>query len=156
VAFQFFPLEAKCNAVVDKNLHPGACDLALIAASDPSKFQAIHDEIFANFKSAKTPEWRQALAKKYGAEAAPADPKTQALLKSIIDTGAEYEKTSDKYAHGIRSTPTLIINNRMIIGTLTYGHLKAIFQALVEEREGGQKFLENWVPVPKRALKTVR
>jgi uncharacterized membrane protein/protein-disulfide isomerase len=156
VAFQFFPLEAKCNAVVDKNLHPGACDLALIAAYDPSKFQAIHDEIFANFQSAKTPEWRQALAKKYGAEAAPADPKTQALLKSIIDTGAEYEKTSDKFAHGIRSTPTMIINNRMIIGTLPYGHLKAIFQALVEEREGGRKFLENWVPVPKRALKTVR
>jgi uncharacterized membrane protein/protein-disulfide isomerase len=156
IAFQFFPLEAKCNTVVDKNLHPGACDLALIAAYDPSKFQAIHDEIFANFKSAKTPEWRQALAKKYGAEAALTDPKTQAYLKAIVDTGAEYEKTSDKYAHGIRSTPTLIINNRMIIGTLPYGHLKAIFQALVEEREGGQKFLENWVPVPKRALKTVK
>ena len=69
---------------------------------------------------------------------------------------AEYEKTSDKYAHGIRSTPTLIINNRMIIGTLPYGHLKAIFQALVEEREGGKKFLENWVPVPKQTLQTIK
>jgi uncharacterized membrane protein/protein-disulfide isomerase len=156
VAFQFFPLETKCNIVVDKNLHPGACDLALIAAYDPAKFPAIHDEIFANFKSAKSPEWRQALAKKYGAESALNDPKTQILVKSIIDTGAEYEKTSDKYAHGIRSTPTLIINNRMIIGTLPYGHLKAIFQALVEEREGGKKFLENWVPVPKKTLKAVK
>ena len=156
VAFQFFPLDAKCNTVVDKNLHPGACDLALIAAYDPAKFPAIHDEIFANFKSAKSPEWRQALAKKYGAESALNDPKTQTLVKSIIDTGAEYEKTSDKYAHGIRSTPTLIINNRMIIGTLPYGHLKAIFQALVEEREGGKRFLENWVPVPKKTLKAVK
>ncbi len=156
IVFQFFPLEAKCNAVVEKDLHPGACDLALIAAYDPSKFQAIHDEIFANFQSAKTPEWRQALAKRYGAEAALADPNTQALVKSIIATGAEYEKTSDKYAHGIRSTPTLIINNRMIIGTLPYAHLKAIFQALVEEREGGKKFLENWVPVPKKTLQTIK
>ena len=46
----------------------------------------------------------------------------------IIATGAEYEKTSDQFAHGIRSTPTLIVNNRMIIGTLPYrpaqGHLR--------------------------------
>lgn len=150
IAFQFFPLESKCNAVVDKNLHPGACDLALIAAHDPAKFSAIHDAIFADFDSAKNPEWRTALAKKFGVEAALTDPKTQALVQGIIGTGAEYEKTSDKYAHGIRSTPTMIINNRMVIGTLPIGHLRAIFQALLAEKEGGRKFLENWVPAPKK------
>lgn len=45
IAFQFFPLEAKCNNVVDKNKHPGACDLSYIAAYDPAKFSQIHDEI---------------------------------------------------------------------------------------------------------------
>jgi len=156
VAFQFFPLEAKCNKVVDKDLHPGACDLSFMAAYDPAKFLPIHDEIFANFLSAKKPEWRQSLAKKYGVEAALADPKTQDIVQRIINTGAEYEKTSDKFTHGIRSTPTLIINNRMVIGTLPYEHLKALFQALVDEKEGGRKFLENWVPVPKKTLKTVK
>jgi uncharacterized membrane protein/predicted DsbA family dithiol-disulfide isomerase len=148
IAFQFFPLEAKCNTVVEKDLHPGACDLSLMAAYNPAKFKAIHDEIFDNFQQAKSPEWRARLAGKYGIEAALTDPATRELLQRIINTGAEYEKTSDKYAHGIRSTPTLIVNNRMIIGTLPYAHLKAIFESLLSE--GGQageqgRFMENWV-----------
>jgi len=148
IAFQFFPLEAKCNSVVEKDLHPGACDLSLMAAYDPAKFKAIHDEIFENFQQAKSPEWRVRLAQKYGVEAALTDPAVKDLILRIINTGAEYEKTSDKYAHGIRSTPTMIINNRMIIGTLPYAHLKAIFESLLSE--GGQtgasgRFMENWV-----------
>jgi len=151
IAFQFFPLEAKCNTVVDKDLHPGACDLSFMAAADPAKFEKIHDEIFENFEKAKTPEWRAVLAKKYGVEGALNDQAVQDLVRRIIETGAEYEKTSDKYAHGIRSTPTLIINNRMIIGTLPYAHLKAIFESLLAEgaAPGEQKFIENWVDLKK-------
>jgi uncharacterized membrane protein/protein-disulfide isomerase len=151
IAFQFYPLEARCNSVVDKNDSPGACDLAFLAAHDPSKFLAIHDEIFANFNAARDPAWRLDLARKYGVEEALRDPQTHDLVRRIIDTGAEFEKTSDRYAHGIRSTPTMIINNRLVIGTLPTRYLRAIFQALVDEREGGgRKFLENWVPRPKR------
>ncbi len=64
----------------------------------------------------------------------------------IIETGAEYEKTSDEYAHGIRSTPTLILNDRMVIGTFPYEQLRAIFQALVDEHERGRerKFIGSW------------
>jgi protein-disulfide isomerase/uncharacterized membrane protein len=149
IAFQFFPLDGKCNDVVDKNLHPGACDLSYMAAYDPGKFLQIHDEIFASFISARNPEWRKELAKKYQVEDALNDEETKTIVKRIIDTGLEYEKTSDKYAHGIRSTPTMILNNRMIIGTLPYEHLRAICQALVEEHEGGKKFIENWVPLRK-------
>jgi len=148
IAFQFFPLEAKCNTVVEKDLHPGACDLSLMAAYDPAKFKAIHDEIFENFEQAKSPEWRAWLAGKYGVEAALTDPATRELLQRIINTGAEYEKTSDKFAHGVRSTPTMIVNNRMIIGTLPYAHLKAIFESLLSEggRAGDKgRFMENWV-----------
>ena len=145
IAFQFFPLDGKCNDVVDKNLHPGACDLSYIAAYDPDKFSQIHDEIFASFTSARNPEWRKELAKKYQVEDGLNDERTKEIVKRIIDTGREYEKTSDRYAYGIRSTPTIILNNRMIIGTLPYEHLRAICQALVEEHEGGKKFIENWV-----------
>ncbi len=148
VAFQFFPLEKKCNTIVEKNLHPGSCDLTYLAAYDPSKFQQIHDEIFNNFKAAKDPAWRQELARKYHAEDAANDPRTRETVERLINTGAEYEKTSEKYLHGIRSTPTLIINNRMIIGTLAYPQLKAIFQSLVDEKQkpGEKRFLENWEP----------
>jgi len=155
VAIQFFPLDA-CNSVVPEKgaLHPGACELTYFAAGNPGRFAEIHDEIWANFASRKDPAWREALARKYGTEGAPKDPDIQALVKRIIDTGAEYEKTSDKFSHGIRSTPTMIINNRMIIGTLPYDHLKAIFQALVEEHEGGpKKFIENWVEPARKKKK---
>ena len=153
VAIQFFPLDGKCNDVVPEkaNLHPGACEVTCIAAGNPERFSEIHDEIWATFADRRKPEWRAALAKKYGTEGAPSDPELQALVKKIIDTGAEYERTSEKFSHGIRSTPTMIINNRMIIGTLPYDHLRAIFQALVEEHQGGpKKFIENWVPPVKK------
>jgi uncharacterized membrane protein len=156
VAFQFFPLEAKCNQVVEKDLHPGACDLAYIAAYDPSKFRAIHDEIFANLRAARDPAWREALAKKHGVEAALTDQKTKDLVQQILNTGAEYEKTSEKFSHGIRSTPTMIINGRMVIGTLPYEQMRAIFQTLVDEAKGGTRFIENWVPPAERARETGR
>jgi protein-disulfide isomerase len=147
VAFQFFPLDAQCNAVVEKNKHPGACDLSYIAAYDTSKFRRIHDEIFANFAAAKTPAWRRDLARRYGVEAALTDSATRALVQRFIGTGAEYERTSEQYRYGIRSTPTMIVNNRMIIGTLPYEQLRAIFRALVRSRaQSGQRFMENWVP----------
>ena len=154
VAIQFFPLDGACNAVVPEkaNLHPGACEMTYVAAGNPERFAEMHDELWANFASRKDPAWRAAFARKYGTEGAPDDPALRDLVKKIIDTGAEYEKTSEKFSHGIRSTPTTIVNGRMIIGTLPYEHLRAIFQALVEEHEGGPKrFMENWVePVRKK------
>jgi protein-disulfide isomerase/uncharacterized membrane protein len=145
VAFQFFPLEGKCNHVVAKDLHPGACEVAyMAAAAGPERFPAIHDELFANYNSAKrNPEWRTQFADRNGVQQAMLDSALQQRVRQIIDTGAEFDKTSDKYAHGVRSTPTLIINNRMVIGTFPYEQLRAIFQALVDKREN-RKFLENW------------
>jgi protein-disulfide isomerase len=150
IAFQFFPLEAKCNTVVEKDRHPGACDLAYLAAKDPASFVSIYNEIFSHFEEAKDPEWRATLARKYNVESALSDPAVKELVGRIIATGAEYEKTSAQYSHGIRSTPTLIVNNRMIIGTLPYPQLRAIFESLVAEsgKTGDKRFLENWVPVP--------
>jgi uncharacterized membrane protein/protein-disulfide isomerase len=151
MAFQFFPLEAQCNNVVDKDRHPGACDLSYMAAHDPEKFRQIHDEIFDDFGAGRKAEWRQELATKYGVEDALTDPETKDLVHRIINTGAEYEKTSDQFAHGIRSTPTMIINNRLVIGTFPYPHLRAIFRALVESQgqmpeSPDERFMENWVP----------
>ena len=149
IAFQFFPLEGECNSVVEKDLHPGACELSYLAAAAPDRFTEIHDEIFANFRAARDADWRRQLAEKYGVTETMNDPEIRDLVNRIIQTGTEYEKTSQQYSHGIRSTPTRIINGRMVIGTLPTEHLRAIFQALVEEHEGGRRFMENWVPTRK-------
>jgi uncharacterized membrane protein/predicted DsbA family dithiol-disulfide isomerase len=155
IAFQFYPLDTCNTAVVEKaNLHPGACDLALIAAHNPGLFPVIHEEIFANFQEARRPEWRAELAKRYGVEAALTDPATKEMVQRIIATGAEYERTSEKFGVGIRSTPTLIVNGRMIIGTLPDAHLRAIFESILAgaetgSRPGSGKFIENWVDTRK-------
>ena len=40
----------------------------------------------------------------------------------------------------------MIINNRMIIGTLSCEQLRAIFQALVNEHDrGDDTFMEHWI-----------
>jgi protein-disulfide isomerase len=144
VAFQFFPLEAQCNSVVEKDLHPGACEISYMAAHDPALFQQVHDEVFSNFQAAKTPEWRAALAERLELTGAPVDSTTRELVHRIIETGREFERTSEEFSHGIRSTPTMIINDRMVIGTLPYEQLKAIIQALIAREETGGGYMENW------------
>ncbi len=81
------------------------------------------------------------------------DPATQEMVRTIINTGVEYEKTSVQDAHGIRSTPTMIINGRMIIGTLPYEQFQAIFQDLVDKYEGRIRFIEQWIPPKARKVK---
>ncbi len=149
IAFQHFPLEATCNHVVDKNKHPGACDIHTIAAAvGPERFAQIHDEIFDHFQQAKRPEWRAELARRYGVPNALSDSTARATVVRLMETGREYERNDPRYPYGIRSTPTMIINNRLVIGTLPTAQLRAIFQALVDQRAGaagGGRFLENWV-----------
>jgi len=146
LAYQFFPLEAACNDVVDKDKHPGSCELSYMAAWDPARFRLIHDEIVDNMDAAKDRGWQRDLARRHGLEAALTDTTVQALVHRLIRTGTEYEQTSDRFAHGIRSTPTMIINNRMIIGTMPTEQLRAIFRALVDEQEnGGSRFMEGWL-----------
>jgi protein-disulfide isomerase/uncharacterized membrane protein len=146
VAFQFFPLDAECNDVVEKDKHPGACELSYIAAHDPELFLTVHDRVFENPEAAKDPAWRAELARELGLEGAVNDPVTIAAVHRQIETGREYDRTSDDYAHGIRSTPTMIINNRLVIGTFPDAQMRALFQALLDEAEEGDRgFLENWV-----------
>ncbi len=151
VVFQPFPLETRCNGVVPKDKHPGACELTAIAlAAGPARFAAVHDEIFDHFgRARRDPAWRAALARRLGVTGAGADTAVRAQLARLIDTGREYAPTSARYPYGVRSTPTLIVNNRMIIGTLPTAQLRAIFRSLVDgpgDAPGSRRFLENWVP----------
>ena len=148
IAFQFSPWTGmQRRSSPRSDLHAGACDLAYIAAKDPASFAEIYNEIFTHFQEAKDPQWRAELAKKYGVEAALDRSGDQGPRRSDHDTGAEYRRTSSQFAHGIRSTPTLVVNNRMIIGTLPYPQIKAIFESLAAEgaKTGDRRFFENWV-----------
>jgi protein-disulfide isomerase/uncharacterized membrane protein len=148
VVFQHFPLDGKCNTVVEKDFHPQACALSLISAHDPAKFLAIHDEIFDNFDKTRNDDWVMELARKHGVEDALTDEDTKALIQSLVNTGKEYKPTSDRFQYGIRSTPTMIINERMVIGTLPKVQLRAILKAILDKqgkgKQEGPSFIEDW------------
>jgi uncharacterized membrane protein len=145
VAFQPFPLDS-CNdaAGSKRNLHEGACDLTYMALHDPDKFKAIHDEIWETWPAARQPEWREELGERFGVAEGVDDPDTQALVHELIRTGMEYEQTAEGFDYGIRSTPTMILNGRMVIGTLPYDQLRAIVEAIIAQAEGGDRFIESW------------
>ncbi len=147
VAFQPFPLEAVCNDVVEKDLHPGACDVHYLAAHDPEQFKPIYDEIWYNWPPPRGPErtqWIQELGERFGVSEALTSAETQAMVQELIQTGREYEKTAEEYSYGIRSTPTMILNGRMVIGTLPYDQLRAIIEEIIARAEGGSRFIEAW------------
>lgn len=146
VVFQHFPLDATCNDVVEKDKHPGACDLSAMALYAPDRFGTIYERVFAEQVAAKTPEWRAALARELGLEAALTDSTVRARLYDIVRTGTEYEKTHEQYANGIRSTPTLLINGRLVIGTFPDDLMRAMLdEALAEAERGKTRFIESWV-----------
>jgi uncharacterized membrane protein len=147
VVFQPFPLEALCNDVVEKDLHPGACDVTYMATYDPEQFKAIHDEIWATWPPPRGParaDWIRELGERFGVSDGVNDPETQDLVRQLIQTGKEYEKTSDRFSYGIRSTPTMILNGRMVIGTLPYDRLRAIVEEIIARAEGESRFIESW------------
>ena len=85
-------------------------------------------------------------AQRHGLQSAIREAAVQARVHELMQTGSAYEPTSSKYAHGIRSTPTLIINQRMIIGTLPLYQLRAILQSLVFAGQAEQhRFMESWI-----------
>ncbi len=147
VAVQFFPLDQTCNAQARRTLHPHACEVTYVAARDTARFAGIHDEIYDNFWLAKRDSaWRAALARRYGAESALTDTALQASVGRIIATGLEYAPTSPTDPRGIHATPTIILNGRMVIGTMPYEQLHAIFHALADSGGAGQGFIERWMP----------
>jgi hypothetical protein len=90
--------------------------------------------------------WIKDLAQKYGVEDALTDENTIKIVTDIINTGKEYNPTSDQFTYGIRSTPTMIINERMVIGTLPKVQLRAILQAILDLKSRDEKkgFIEDW------------
>ena len=104
------------------------------------------ESLFNNFNKVRDAGWINNLAQKYGVADALTDEKTIKIVTDIINTGKEYKPASDKFTYGIRSTPTMIINERMVIGTLPKVQLRAILQAVLDQKSEDEKtgFIEDW------------
>lgn len=115
VVFRHFPLDSACNPKVSGALHPNACLAAVAAecAAEQEKFWQYHDVLF---------EHQQQLARpfliEYASRLGLDVPRFTACLGSESARQRVQSDAQQGAALDIDSTPTLIINGRLIKGAL--------------------------------------
>lgn len=121
IDYMFYPLDANCNPEMKGNMHPYACKAAYLAACTKDDFFKVHDDIFDN-QQGLNDEWIDNYAKKKGVSDCIKDPKTKELVVEMIKEGKRF---------GVKSTPTMLINNRRIDGLLRPDQFYIIFDEII-------------------------
>jgi len=118
VVKRHFPLDASCNPMIKRTMHPEACRLAraAICAERQGRFPEMDDALFAN-QQAKRPV--EELAGAIGLDlpafrACLTAPETARRLSEDVATGIQI---------GLRATPTYVVNGVQYTGTLPPGAL---------------------------------
>lgn len=123
VQYYFFPLDNACNHNVEHAMHPYACKAATLAACDPTKFKAIHDEVFSR-QGELSFEMLDQMEKDHG-------------LQNCFTNEAVKTKVLDSIAVGdsikVNSTPVMVINGRKITAALEAVNMKAILDSILEK-----------------------
>jgi protein-disulfide isomerase len=125
IQYFFFPLDSKCNSQVKTGMHRNACDAAILAACDPSKFLEIHDEIFERQRELENGALTD-IASKHGLTACKDKEDIKNTVIGLINHGSKFN---------LKSTPTIILNGKKIEGTIANSQFFAIFDDIL----AGQK-----------------
>jgi predicted DsbA family dithiol-disulfide isomerase/uncharacterized membrane protein len=124
VQYMFYPLDAKCNSNVKGRFHDQACDAAALSACDVTKFEAVHDDIFANQANLGNGALAD-IAKKHD-------------LKNCLDnteiTNKVIEAINQGTKYNLKSTPTIIVNGKKIEGTISNSQFFAIFEDILGQK----------------------
>jgi len=123
IQYFFYPLDSNCNASVKSAMHPFACRAAMLAACDPAKFEAVHDEIFAKQEGLNL-DVLKSIADKHGLSACFESQNTRDAVLASINGATKFN---------LRSTPTIIINGKKIEGSIPNPHYQAIFDELLKK-----------------------
>jgi protein-disulfide isomerase/uncharacterized membrane protein len=115
VVFMPFPLDPACNSLIQRSMHPYACELARAAfcAGKQGKFQPVYEKIFEEQETLK-------------AESAKEIPASLGIDRAAFEAclGSEEAKSAVSLSvqEGIRakveSTPTFFVNGRKVEGVL--------------------------------------
>jgi protein-disulfide isomerase len=134
VVFRQNPLDQACNPRLNRPFHKHACTGARVAlcAGEQHKFWEMHDQLFANARR---------LAPKHMAEHGKAVDINTKELRDCVESGrpdkqikADIELAKEV---GVRGTPTIFINGRLVRGAVPYDKLLAAVN--YELRELGVK-----------------
>ncbi len=123
IQYFFYPLDNKCNKNIKRKFHDYACDAAMVAGCDESKFLAVHDAIFKDQKNLSTSMLNE-IQKENGLSGCIENSKAKDFITKAIEA-AEIIK--------LQSTPTLLINGRKIEGSLPEDQFDSIFNAILSK-----------------------
>lgn len=127
--FYHYPLDPKCNSIIQGKFHEWSCDAAMAAtcAQKRGDFWSYHEDIFRKQKELEKSgmELLLALAKKRGWDEnefrqCMEDPATLKTVQEMVDAGQKLF---------ISGTPTVFINNRKV----KYWSDPEVFRAVLEE-----------------------
>jgi len=111
--FRHYPLDKACNSRLRSNIHPGACLLAegAACANEQDKFWEFHDIAFETKRDISRSKIMD-IASKTGLDLNE--------FKSCLDSGRGMQVVAEDIAAarnaGVKSTPTLFINGRLLRG----------------------------------------
>ena len=120
IQYMFYPLDHKCNPNVKNRFHENACDAAILAACDETKFVAVHDEIFANQGTIGSSI--KNIAEKHGLVSCLENDDIKNKVITSINGATQFN---------LKSTPTIIVNGKKIEGTIPNGQFFAIFEHIL-------------------------
>lgn len=134
VAFMHYPMHESCNASpISKSLHKYACgsSAAAICAGQQGRFWEMHDLLYRNngrLRASNLDEYAEILGldrQRFGACLTAPSTREKLLADSRIGSTA-----------GVRGTPTLFVNGRMLVGAQPLESLRAAVGVELEGREG--------------------
>jgi protein-disulfide isomerase/uncharacterized membrane protein len=123
IKYYFYPLDDACNPGIKRKFHEYACKAAMIAGCDASKFAKVHDHIFNN-QDDLDDDFLKETANKFGLKDCFKNKSTAAFIGKAIQQGDEYN---------VNSTPTSLVNNKKIEGTIPNKQFYAIFDDILKK-----------------------
>lgn len=128
VIFQPYPLDSACNPKMQRPMHARSCDWskATLCAATQNQGWKMHDEIFARTRRGEELPLVSELAPQMvpdpaAFEACYKSPQTEALLSDLVKAANDIE---------IASTPTFIVNGRVIKGVISVSLLERLLGEL--------------------------
>jgi len=131
LVFKHYPLDQECNPALNRNVHPGACQLAAAAscAHLQDKFWPFHDVIFAKGRNYKVSDINTD-AKRLGLD--------MNEFQSCMQAGKGMERVRQDVAEGnqigVSSTPTYVVNGYPIGGGISPQVFEDILAVLKESK----------------------
>jgi len=126
-----YPADQSCNPYAEKTLHPGACDVARVAAcaGRQGRFWEFHDAVFGDPGKVR-PDSLYAYAARAGLDR----PALEACVASGDSATGLPAEIALARSVGVTATPTFFFNGRRVVGALKPWMLEAALQALLERR----------------------